>query len=149
MTLRECSCDVPRPYGAPQKAHACASCGYWINPAWTVNDKTMGEFWARLRGAIPHETAVDLIYPHSDAREREGRRLYGLRYLGRDCAFEGMEEAADGPNYAAMELLRARRAKEDEEWALALTAAHHFALAYQALAAMRGHTHRPYSDPGG
>jgi hypothetical protein len=54
-------------------------------------------------------------------------------YLTRDNAAEGMEEAADGINYAVMESLRRAANGQEDKRDLALSAAHHFALAHWAL----------------
>jgi hypothetical protein len=65
--------------------------------------------------------------------DEEGNPLY----LSRDNCIEGMEEAADGVNYAIMESLkRAAEGKEDKR-ELALDAAYHFAMAYSVLTRLR------------
>ena len=58
-------------------------------------------------------------------------------YLTRDNAQEGMEEAADGINYAVMESLKRAAVGKEERRETALSAAHHFALAYLYLARLQ------------
>lgn len=63
----------------------------------------------------------------------EGRPLY----LSRDNCSEGMEEAADGINYAIMESLRRAARGQEDKRELALQAAHHFAMAHWVLIRLR------------
>jgi hypothetical protein len=78
-------------------------------------------------GVGPHVILAALL------RERAGRSQFGLKYLGRDNAAEGQEEAADGVNYCAFEWLNDRRAGTEDIAPDLLIAAHHFALAHAAL----------------
>lgn len=66
-------------------------------------------------------------------RDEDGRPLY----LNRDNAAEGQEEAADGINYAIMECLRRASEGKEHKRDLALSAAHHFAMAHFALMRLR------------
>ncbi len=75
-----------------------------------------------------------------------GIQRFGHRHLARDNSREAQEEAADLANYAMFEILRERRNGEQEEWALALTAARHAYLAHQYATALRKHEHKSISE---
>lgn len=69
----------------------------------------------------------------AEAREREGRPLYGHSHLAKDPVKMGCEEASDGCIYALFMLLKARRERREEPTAPAFEAAYHFVLAHRAL----------------
>ena len=66
--------------------------------------------------------------------DEEGNPLY----LTRDNCVEGLEEAADGANYAMMESLKRFDEGKDEKRDLALKAAHLFAQAHFTLLQLQG-----------
>jgi hypothetical protein len=66
-------------------------------------------------------------------RQRSGIDEFGDAYLTRDNIAEGLEEACDGANYAIFETMRRAHVGKDDKVALALEAAHHFAIAYSTL----------------
>jgi hypothetical protein len=66
--------------------------------------------------------------------DEEGSPLY----LTRDNCAEGLEEAADGANYAIMESLKRFEEGKDEKRDLALKAAHLFAQAHFTLLQLQG-----------
>lgn len=159
--MRECKCQVPNPsystVNNPNDHERCLRCGDYINPDWTSNDDTMGEFYDRLEEAIFPFGVLRAPAPNNElsafrefcdqaiVREIAGRKKFGHRMFGRDNPREAQEEAADLMNYMAFSLLKARREGDREEWALALTAAHHAFLAWQAAGALRGHRHTGFS----
>lgn len=143
MTLRECACRVPTNYTSPYKPHACVRCGFYINPAWTSNDKTMGAFLHSL-GRVLDETpgmlpadeneAWQQFRAHCESRELAGRKRFGHSLLARKNIWEAREEAADGLNYLIFQSLVDRReGNENEDRDLLLTAAYHFYEAYETL----------------
>lgn len=141
MGLRECPCDEPVLLTGqnvhPLKCHRCSS---YVRPEWLT--PAISEFFDRLENAFPTDAAsIAPLRLQAEVREAAGRKDFGLRYLSRDNALEGTEEAADLANYAFFEVLKARRNGEDEEEALAyaLEAAYHAAKAHQALLRMRAH----------
>lgn len=123
-----CRCEHPRLNN--RRPDYCRCCGVRHLPASISSDETMGEFFARLAD-LPGITAPALI--HAQQRERAGRKEFGLRYLGRNNAAEGCEEAGDGLVYSALEWLNDRRVGIEDIDPDLLDAAHHFALAHAAL----------------
>lgn len=83
---------------------------------------------------------------HCEARELAGRSRFRHSLLARNNPREGMEEAADGALYAFFDTLVSRRALEDEELDVALTAAYHFAKGWEALSHLHDGEPRPISD---
>ena len=146
--MKGCNCEIPqnrdsRPGFAPERS--CVKCGRIIPDEYTSCDETVIEFFDRLTDTFPGEQPAwfSMFMGLCMERERDGRTLYGHRHMGKDNASEGMEEAADGALYAFFTILRNRRDGNEEEWGLALTAAKHFAEAYQALRLLRDHTGSP------
>ncbi len=90
-----------------------------------------------LPGTLDPEGEPSSVFRHFRdnclAREGRGRDHFGYTFMGRNNAIEGLEEAADGTNYAFMEVLRARRAGAEEFQDIAATAAYHFFKAYEQL----------------
>ena len=156
MTLRECDCEVPHPSIDPRFPDRCESCGWFINPAWVSNNRTMREFFDRLAEAtFPAGVLYGLEGPpawwddfrlHVEMREFSGRKKFGHSFLRRDNALEATEEAADTAIYALLDLLAARRRGDREEWALALTLAQKAAEAHKAARDLRAHRHEPISN---
>lgn len=93
----------------------------------------MREWLARL-AALP-EVSTEFL-EQCYAREVAGREYFGLKFLNRDNAPEGMEEAADGANYAFFEILKSRRENGPDKEDRALRAAYHFAMAWNELRQM-------------
>ncbi len=147
-----CECEVPKDKEDHQHPHrrpkSCVKCGKIIPEEWTSNDTTFEEFFQRLEeiypGGPPSWFAV--FKGICRARELRGREVFGHSHLARDNPGEAIEEAADGLLYAFFDILDSRRHREEEEWALALTAAHHFAQAYHALMLMHTGIPLPISD---
>lgn len=136
-----CECEVPRDKQSRpgfQPEESCVKCGKIIPADWTSNDQTVEEFFGRLRDTFPEAPEwLDEYERFTRAREAWGREHFGHRHLSRDNPLDGMEEAADGALYAFFDILQDRRAGDEEEWGLALTAAKHFAEAYHALKMLR------------
>ena len=126
--MSHCRCEHPRENSS--RPGWCRRCGVGLSPEWLSNDANLAAFQAEV-AKLPSVNAGILIDSHR--RERAGRVEFGLKYLGRDNAAEGLEEAADGLNYAYFCWLNDRRAGTEEIDPDLLTAAHHFALAHQAL----------------
>lgn len=123
-----CECPVPRP--RPYDPGSCRDCGRIISPAWTPSDFNFETFFGRL-SALPG--VVPAFVFQCRTRELAGRDVFGFRFCDRDNAAEGQEEAADLALYAHLHILRARREGRTEQLELALTAAHHAAMAWVAL----------------
>jgi hypothetical protein len=126
--MSHCRCE--RPSLNDRRPDFCRRCGVKHSPRILSSDTTLAEFQAevaKLPGVTPG------IFTDSFRRERAGRVEFGLKYLGRDNCAEGLEEAADGFNYACFAWLNDRRAGTEAIDPELLTAAHHFALAHAAL----------------
>jgi hypothetical protein len=119
MNRATCTCPTPhrgyRTEYRPRGDQFC-TCGGYIEPAWCSTDKTMGEIYNRL-AAINRTTdpatgqegvteIFDQFRIEALAREFAGRDKFGLRFLGRDNIRDGFEEATDGANYAAFEIIK-------------------------------------------
>jgi len=126
--VSHCRCKHPREND--RRPGNCRKCGVRLDPKWLSSDTTMTAFLTRL-AELPGVTAPAII--HAQKRERAGRVEFGLNYLGRDNAAEGREEGADGIIYSALSWLNDRRAGTEDIDPNLLDAAHHFALAHQAL----------------
>ena len=126
--MSHCRCE--RPSLNERRPDFCRRCGVKHDPRILSSDETLAEFQTEV-AKLPGVTPGILI--DSLNRERAGRVEFGLKYLGRDNCAEGLEEAADGFNYAFFDWLNDRRAGAREIDPELLTAAHHFALAYAAL----------------
>lgn len=136
--MRECECEAPVESDNPRRSGTCVKCAHRLSPRWSPNDETVRDFLDRLSEAYPATPAwFERFRGLCEARERHGRVHFGYAYLDRDNVAEGAEEAADGVLYALLDTLRAKREGEDENIDLALTAAWHFAEAYQTLLCLR------------
>ena len=123
-----CQCEHPRQND--RRPAYCRCCGVQLDPRWVSSDEVMLGFYQRISdfpGVGPHVILAAL------QRARAGRAHFGLKYLGRDNAAEGQEEAADGVNYCAFEWLNDRREGTEDVDPDLLDAAHHFAQAHAAL----------------
>jgi hypothetical protein len=155
MNRSTCTCSTPhRAYATenrPRGDQFCV-CGGYIEPSWASTDKTMGEFYDRLeilptnREAVPGvdppvyvpTPAFKLFRMDAMAREFAGRRKFGLRFLGRNNPKDAQEEATDGANYAAFEIVKQEnRHGNDTATDLLLRAAQKFFEAYELLAEAR------------
>lgn len=105
-----------------------------ISHRWTSNDETFAEFFDRLLDLpeVPREFVEQVRQ-----RELAGRETFGNVFLSRANELEGCEEAADLALYAHLAVLRARREGRREHIDLALIAARHAALAWEALHRLR------------
>lgn len=139
MSAPECPC--PRPWPSAKDVETCRACGLWINPAWSSSDQSVKAFYDALERTVPSWPTVPQWLKdfrlHAEARERAGRPIFGQAALSRDNVADGHEEAADGANYAMYETLVAIRSGNDVELDLALSAAKHFAEAYNDLTKLR------------
>jgi hypothetical protein len=118
----------------------------------------IGEFYDRLGEAmfplddlLSDKPTSDLcefreFRAQAEAREFAGREEFGRRYLSRDNCTDATEEAADLANYAMFDIAQARNFGQEEEWALALTAAKYAALAHRYARALRSRRAQWYSD---
>lgn len=79
-------------------------------------------------------TVPDYFVTQCRERQRRGNGIFGNRYIFRPNAVEGMEEAADGANYAIFESLKRGHEGRDDKRALCLEIAHTFAKAHRLLA---------------
>jgi hypothetical protein len=150
-----CHCTTPhRAYSTenrPDGDQWCV-CGGYIDPSWASTDKTMAAVYDRLeilptnRELVPGTDppayvptpAFKLFRMDALAREFAGRRKFGLRFLGRNNPKDGQEEAADGANYAAFEIIKQEnRHGNDAATDLLLRAAQKFFEAYELLAEAR------------
>jgi hypothetical protein len=150
-----CTCPIPhRGYATevrPRGDQFC-TCGGYIEPSWASTDKAMDEFYDRLeilptnREPVPGTDppvyvptpAFKLFRMDALAREFAGRRKFGLRFLGRNNPKDGQEEATDGANYAAFEIIKQEnRHGNDAATDLLLRAAQKFFEAYELLAEAR------------
>jgi hypothetical protein len=150
-----CTCPTPhrgyRTENRPRGDQFCV-CGGYIDPSWCSNDKTMGEIYDRLtllnREVVPHPATgeptevvteiFDQFRIEALAREFAGRDKFGLRFLGRDNIRDGWEEATDGANYAAFEIIKSvNRRGDDSGEDYLLRAMQKFFEAYELLAEAR------------
>ena len=123
-------CRCPRPVANPKKSNYCRRCGIRHFPASQSNDETFAEFFGMLAD-LPGFSSQSIR--QAQERERLGRDEFGMKYLGRDNCGEGLEEAADGMNYAFFDWLNDRRQGINEIDTDLLEAVHHFSMAHAAL----------------
>lgn len=129
------SCPCPRPLMTPNPRCAgnCVKCGKRIEGDWVVTTESMDTLHALLVEGRPIPD-YETFRAHAAAREYAGRQKFGYQYLSRDNAADGLEEAADGANYAFFELHKMHRTEYDQDSAaLLLDAAYHFAQAHHSL----------------
>lgn len=100
----------------------------------------MREFYDRLEEGPPIET-FEVFRRHCLEREMAGRPKFGHSFHAKDNIAEALEEASDGANYCAFDVLKAARAADHDDIDLALTAAWHFAKAYDSLLHLRAKRH--------
>lgn len=154
MKRSDCQCPIPHPGYVTEyrpRGNEYCSCGGYIHPRWTSNDETMGEVYDRLVAVNQQpdptdpegrRTVVPEIFQQflleALAREHAGRKTFGLRFLGRDNIKDGWQEATDGANYAAFEIIkRANRQGDDSGITVLLRAMQKFYEAYELLAEAR------------
>jgi hypothetical protein len=103
----------------------------------------IGYFLGRVRDTLPGKSPPwwQEFVRECSAREFRGRSVFGFQFMENDNAAEGMEEAADGANYAMYEIIKARRFGTHTDESLALTAVLHAYELYAALAALRAKHH--------
>ena len=123
-----CKCEKPREN--IRRLNYCRRCGKKFDPRILSNDSNLGRFQGEI-ALLPGVHFGVLVHPLK--RERAGRKEFGMQYVGRDNPAEGLEEAADGFNYAYFSWLNDRRFGPDEIDSDLLHAAHYFAMAYAAL----------------
>lgn len=138
--MTECACRQPRVSPNSRRNGTCVRCSGRLDPSWVSSDETLAAFLDHLASTIPGwpEAAgsFDAFRRQVQARERAGRETFGFAYLSRDNPAEGLEEAADLAIYAYLDTLKALREGEDDELALALTAARKAWEAHEALNAL-------------
>lgn len=132
-----CACEKPRELSDPRREGTCGVCGKVFDSAWLSNDETVNAFFDRLAaGLFPGPPTADFesFRGHCEAREFAGRDTFGLAYLSRDNCSEALEEAVDLALYMHLDVLKhLREDGDDEDMALALTAAKHAFLAHKAV----------------
>ncbi|MBA2715187.1 MAG: hypothetical protein H0U55_16755 [Rubrobacteraceae bacterium] len=145
--MRICQCPKPRPDPNPRRASSCVACGSHFDPAWESNDETVAEFFDRYERALPTwphvPESVRTFRIHCEARERAGRKTFGMAYLDRDNLREGLEEASDLALYVFLDLLKERRAGNlpHYETDVAMQLVHHAAESYRLLHVMTAKRH--------
>ena len=159
--LRDCHCQSPsvspdpRNHDPVSRRSYCLRCSGYIRPECIASDETFNEFFTRLRESLfdhkllsgPGPPAWYLAFEnHCRQGAREGQDKFGLAYLTRSNSREGQEEGRDGGVYAWLHILQQRQQGEDEEWALALTAAYHAAKLHEAMVHLETRSHRAFSD---
>jgi len=124
---------------------------------WESNNETVTEFFDRLeeatlprRGPAPDAgwnipAWFERFRLHCEVRELAGRKTFGNTFHNRDNCREAQEEAADAALYSFFQTLVSRRAAQDENYELALTAAFHAAKLHEALDNLRSRRHEPIS----
>ena len=139
-----CQCENPKLPVDPRREGWCAHCLRRLDPKWLSESENGDGFFVRLEEALfpggESPEAFTRFREHCEARHEAGKERFGLDYLTRENEREALEEAADLGNYMYFTLLQSRRAGEEEEWSLALEAAHHAYLAHKCseeLAAKR------------
>lgn len=127
--MRECVCEIPKETGRNRPGY-CRICGGKIDARYLSTDSTFAAFFNQL-AQLP---GVDRHFINQ-CRDRElaGRDEFGNEYLQRVNELEGIEEACDLALYSHLAVLRARREGRKENVDIALEAAHHAALARNAL----------------
>jgi len=123
-------CLCVRPKQNPRSTGYCRRCGIRLDPRWISSDETMGQFYKPVMD-LPGVRPGTIV--QAQARERDGRDLFGLNYLSRSNEEEALEEFSDALNYAAFSWLVDRRAGIEEIDPDLLDAAHHTALAHAAI----------------
>jgi hypothetical protein len=133
-----CRCPRPADSDNPRNRGSCVKCGRAIPDEW--NTKHIAGLLDQVRAIFPGKPPPNWqeFVRWCNDREFRGRDLFGLSYLDKDNCLEGMEEAADGANYAMFDVLRARRQGTHTDDALALTAVYHAFELFDALARLRG-----------
>jgi hypothetical protein len=129
------SCACPQPVASPNPRHNgdCVRCGRAIGGTWLATSESMGELHDLLLAGKPIPD-YQAFRDHCEARELAGRPKFGLQYLDRNNAKDGLEEAADGGNYSFFDIHQLRRDGFDEDVvAWDLNAAYHFAMAHHCL----------------
>lgn len=153
MTRFPCRCPKPNRYPSPFKRHSCVRCMGEIRGDWLSNDANVEAFFDRLAECFPNAQIPDWFEGFRrlcESRERTGREVYDLAYVGRDNPHEAKEKAVDGALYHYLELLNKRHQGHDEDTDLHLIAAMRFAEAYYfsalAQAKRRGNTGPPLDE---
>lgn len=135
--LRVCECAHPKRHSDPRYPHTCSACSWRISPEWDASDATVRAFFSDLLHAFPTPPpGLEEFIALCLEREAMGRREYGFRYLTRDNASDGYEEAADGAIYGFLEELCAMR-EGDTQRDMALTVAYKAFDLYVACARLR------------
>lgn len=153
MTRFECKCEEPRPFPQAEKAHTCVTCSGEICDWWVPNDKTVDRFFSHLQdGLYPLIPEKDLpedwlaFRSLCESREKEGRGKFGLRCLARNNPADALEEIADYCLYLLFDVLKARRAREDDELDIALEGVRAAFRAYQCATYLHSAAPRPISE---
>jgi hypothetical protein len=126
--MKYCRCDRPRLND--RRPDHCRRCGMRHAPNIQSTDETFAEFFGMLAD-LPGFSTQSIR--QAQEREQAGRFSFGMEYIGRDNCGEGLEEAADGMNYAFFDWLNDRRKGIEDIDPDLLDAVHHFSLAHAAL----------------
>lgn len=128
MSAAHCECPEPQESVDDRKAGSCIKCGKLIDAAVLSSDPNIRGFYDRLESTFPGKAPVGFaeFRRQAEAREREGRSLFGLRYLRRPNLREAKEEGSDGGNYFYMDMLQNRHLTgRDDDMDLVLEGAWH------------------------
>lgn len=121
-----CACANPSEHPSPMRRGTCVQCCGMLSPFWLSTDSTLNEFWDRLRMGMFYDepsSAFDHLRQEATRREREGRRLYGLKYLSQNNLSEAVDELSDFCNYIFFDYLNTiRREGHDPDLDVTLTA---------------------------
>jgi hypothetical protein len=117
----------------------CLKCGRIIPAEWGSNniETLLDDFARAIVSDVEDAETWDAFRRMAIAREAAGRDHFGYRFLDRDNALDGLEEAVDGANYALFDVIKARKTGEHIDESLALTAVYHAWKLFIALAHMR------------
>lgn len=122
-----CKCEKPSEHPSPLRKGTCVKCCGELGAFWMSSDQTLNEWWDRLKMGMffgEPSASFDRIRAVATQREHDGRKDYGLRYLGRANLEEAVEEVADFLNYLFFDSLNTiRREGHDPDIDLVLTAA--------------------------
>lgn len=121
-------CRCQRPRVNDRRPGWCRVCGVQLDRRVLSSDENFAEFFDHLLTSPDvHANFVN----HCRAREVAGRDTFGLAYLSRENELEATEEVADYGIYLYLAMLRRKREGREVNWAKALEATRHAAIAHQ------------------
>lgn len=103
-----CRCEKPNQGSNPRNEGSCIKCGRPVNPEALLSDAVTRNAYDRIESHFPGKVPESYLAFRSqcEAREKEGRRKFGLQYLWRRNRRESLEEFADGSNYVLFDHLQ-------------------------------------------